>query len=65
MGYTRKSVEERLKEYSYNHKGFKSKVKDWNVILKKEIASKSDAIFLENKIKKRDTERYLNAITLR
>jgi putative endonuclease len=50
VGYTHKSVEERLKEHLYNHRGFTAKVKDWNIIFQKEINSKSDASFLEKKI---------------
>jgi hypothetical protein len=50
-----------LKEHVRNHKGLQPKLKNKILFFKKEIISKSDAIFLENKIKKRGTkvsERY-------
>ena len=65
IGYTSKNVQDRLKEHLYNHKGFTAKAKDWNVIYKLERNSKSEAIMLERKIKKRGAKRFLNEITSR
>ena len=65
IGYTSKNVQDRLKEHLYNHKGFTAKAKDWNVIYKLERNSKSEAIMLERKIKKRGAKRFLNEIASR
>jgi len=65
IGYTSKNVQDRLKEHLYNHKGFTAKAKDWNVIYKLERNSKSEAIMLERKIKKRGAKRFLNEIATR
>ena len=65
IGYTSKNVQDILKEHLYNHKGFTAKAKDWNVIYKLERNSKSEAIMLERKIKKRGAKRFLNEIASR
>ena len=65
VGYSSKNVRDRLKEHLYNHKGFTAKAKDWNIIYKIEMNSKSEALVLERKIKKRGAKRFLNQIASR
>ena len=65
MGYSSKNIQERLKEHLYNHKGFTAKAKDWTLLYQLEINSKSEALTLERKIKKRGAKRYLNEIASR
>jgi len=65
VGYSSKNIQERLKEHLYNHKGFTAKAKDWNILYQLEINSKSEALILERKIKKRGAKRYLNEIASR
>ena len=65
VGYSSKSAQERLKEHLYNHKGFTAKAKDWNIIYKLKMNSKSEALVLERKIKKRGAKRFLNEIPSR
>ena len=64
-GYTNSSINERLKQHLYNHKGFTGKAKDWIVAYKKVLITKNEALKLENKIKKRGAKRYLNDIASR
>ena len=45
-------VENRLKKYLSNHKGYTSKAKDWIVAYKEEFQTKSEALFREREIKK-------------
>ena len=52
-------VEQRLTKHLSNHSGYTAKAKDWEVLYKFEVASKSEAISLERKIKKRGASRYL------
>ena len=52
VGYSSKNVQDSLKEHLYNHKGFTAKAKDWNIIYKIEMNSKSEALVLERKIRK-------------
>ncbi|WP_299062016.1 GIY-YIG nuclease family protein [uncultured Polaribacter sp.] len=65
VGYTKKTVDERLEEHLYNHKGFTSNTKDWKLIYHLETNTKSEALKLERKIKKRGAKRYLNDIASR
>ena len=65
VGYTGKSVEERLQEHLCNHIGFTGKSKDWILIFQKELISKEEALLLEKKIKKRGASRYLQDIASR
>ena len=65
VGYSSKNAQDRLKEHLYNHKGFTAKAKDWNIIYKIEMNSKSEALMLETKIKKRGAKRFLNEIASR
>ena len=65
VGYSSKSAQDRLKEHLYNHKGFTAKAKDWNIIYRIEMNSKSEALMLERKIKKRGAKRFLNEIASR
>ena len=65
VGYSSKNAQDRLKEHLCNHKGFTAKAKDWNIIYKIEMNSKSEALMLERKIKKRGAKRYLNEIASR
>ena len=65
VGYTSNNVEKRLLEHLYNHKGFTAKAKDWKITFKSSLNSKSNAIALENKIKKRGAKRYMNDIASR
>ena len=65
VGYSSKNIQERLKEHLYNHKGFTAKAKDWTLLYQLEINSKSEALILERKIKKRGAKRYLNEIASR
>jgi len=65
VGYSSKNIKERLKEHLYNHKGFTAKTKDWNIIYQLKLNSKSEALLLEKKIKKRGAKRYLNDIASR
>jgi putative endonuclease len=65
VGFTNKGVNERLDEHLYNHKGFTAKAKDWKIIHQIKIDSKSKALLLERKIKKRGAKRYLNDIESR
>ena len=65
VGYSSKNAQDRLKEHLYNHKGFTARTKDWNIIYKIEMNSKSEALMLERKIKKRGAKRFLNEIASR
>ena len=44
IGYTQKSEEERLLKHLSNHKGFTSKTKDWCIIYKTTLNSKTKAL---------------------
>ena len=65
VGYSSKNIQDRLKEHLYNHKGFTAKAKDWIIIYKLKTNSKTEALILERKIKKRGAKRYLNQIASR
>jgi putative endonuclease len=54
-----------LREHFNNHQGFTSKAKDWKIIFQQELVSKTDALLLERKIKKRARIRYLKDIASR
>ena len=58
-GYTSRNIEERMVYHLSEHKGFTSKAKDWEIVYTEEIATKSDAMVLEKKIKKRGAKRFL------
>ena len=64
-GYTGTSIAKRLQQHLYDHKGFTSKAKDWEIIYSKIEINKTDAIKLEKKIKKRGIKRFLNDIASR
>ena len=63
VGYSSKNAQERLKEHLCNHKGFTAKAKDWNIIYKIEMNSKSETLILERKIKKRGAKRFFGSIS--
>jgi putative endonuclease len=65
VGYTNKPVDQRVQEHLHNHQGFTSKAKDWKIIFQQQLVSKTDALLLERKIKKRGAKRYLNDIASR
>ncbi|TXD59812.1 GIY-YIG nuclease family protein, partial [Polaribacter sp. IC066] len=58
VGYTHKSVNQRLEEHLHNHQGFTAKAKDWKIVFQHQLVSKTDALLLERKIKKRGASRY-------
>ena len=60
VGYTSLTIEERLNYHLSNHKGFTAKAKDWEVVWTKIINSKSEALTLEKKIKKRGAKRFID-----
>jgi putative endonuclease len=64
VGYSSNTIEERLKKHLTNHKGFTSKAKDWIVLYTKSYNTKTEAIALERKIKKRGAKRYLSDLKL-
>ena len=59
VGATSLTPEERLNYHLSNHKGFTSKAKDWQIVYQIEFESIEEALFLEQKIKKRGAKRYL------
>ena len=61
IGHTSKSMEERLSYHLGKHNGFTSKAKDWEVVRAIELETKSVALQLEKKIKKRGARRFLEA----
>ena len=65
VGHSSKDAKDRLKEHLYNHKGFTARAKDWKIIYKIEMNSKSEALMLERKIKKKGDKRFLNKIASR
>ena len=50
---------ERLDYHLQQHKGFTAKASDWKILFTKEVESKSIALTLERKIKKRGASRFL------
>jgi putative endonuclease len=53
LGKTSLKVEEGLAYHLKKHKGFTSLAKDWKIIHSQQLDSKSEALLLEKKIKKR------------
>jgi putative endonuclease len=50
----------RLRKHISNHTGYTSIAKDWRIVFQKECDSKSEALKLERRIKKRGAARYLD-----
>ena len=50
IGHT-SNIEERLRSHLFNHSGFSSKAKDWNVVYSEEFPSKIEAQARELQIK--------------
>tara|TARA_R110000787_G_scaffold166642_9_gene279678 strand:- start:5532 stop:5777 length:246 start_codon:yes stop_codon:yes gene_type:complete len=65
IGYTSLSVDDRLKQHLYKHKGFTANAKDWTIVYKETVTTKTEALRLERIIKKRGAKRYLNDIASR
>ncbi|MEN0006893.1 MAG: GIY-YIG nuclease family protein [Bacteroidota bacterium] len=59
IGYTSTSLEERLKKHNTNHHGFTGKCNDWLIVWFSVAGTKSEALRLEKKIKKRGAKRFL------
>ena len=51
IGYT-EDISMRLKEHLWEHKGFTSKAKDWELKYSENFENKTDAMFRERQIKK-------------
>ncbi len=58
-GFTCDDLLDRLRKHISNHKGFTAKAKDWNIVFSFKCDSKSEALRLEKKIKKRGAKRFL------
>ena len=59
VGYT-SDLETLLVKHAYDHHGYTGQAKDWRVVYRFQCSSKSDAIKLERKIKKRGAQRFLD-----
>jgi putative endonuclease len=62
VGHT-DDIDQRIRKHLTNHSGFTAKTKDWLVVHVVECASKTEAIQLEMRIKKRGAARYLDDLT--
>ena len=51
IGHSCEALQERLRKHLSNHKGFTSKVKDWEIIYSEKFDSKSNAYKREREIK--------------
>ncbi|WP_307461033.1 GIY-YIG nuclease family protein [Chryseobacterium sp. SORGH_AS_0447] len=51
IGHSCETLQERLRKHLSNHKGFTSKVKDWEIIYSEKFDSKSNAYTREREIK--------------
>jgi putative endonuclease len=63
VGHT-EDIERRLNEHNMGRGNFTSKGVPWEMIKIIECSSKSEAIILENRIKKRGIKRYLQDIQI-
>ena len=54
------SLDARLAKHLTNHSGYTGNAKDWIIVFSVECATKSEAVQLEKKIKKRGAQRYLD-----
>jgi putative endonuclease len=61
-GHTSMEMEERLSRHLCDHEGFTSNAKDWQIIHVEKYDSKTEAIKIEMKIKKRGIKRYLDSL---
>jgi putative endonuclease len=55
-----RNVEGRLTRHLSDHSGFTTRAKDWQIFYTKSALTKSEAIQLEKKIKKRGARRFLD-----
>ncbi len=59
VGYTSMTMKERMRRHLTHKKGFTARANDWKIVFTKEVNSKTQALKLEKKIKKRGAKRYL------